>query len=355
MTAPGALPASASLALTAAGLLCVAGEEPAEVAARVLDGSPAGAAGRPGLLARELAEFSARRYVPRKGIGHLSRTSQLACAAASRLAPALAAVAAERVGVVLGTAWASLDTVVRFEREAHTEGPRLVDPLLFTETVSNVPAGQVSIVFGWSAVNATVCSGTASGIEALALSSTLLRERRADVVVAGGADELNVHLLRVLASRAHDTVGSEGACLLALERPEHARARGARALGLLTGVTSCFVGQEEEGREVRIAERLLGLLHGTGLDAQDVDLVVLASGPAVLHAAVLERVFGRGPRPRRLSLSGVLGETWGAAGPLGVVVALETLRRESGRGCAVVLSTAGSGQFGAVALRGGDA
>ena len=75
-------------------------------------------------------------------------------------AEGLDAVDPSSIGVVFGSAWASLDTVVRFEREAHIDGPRFVDPVLFTETVANVPAGQVSIFFGWSAVNATIAAGT---------------------------------------------------------------------------------------------------------------------------------------------------------------------------------------------------
>jgi 3-oxoacyl-[acyl-carrier-protein] synthase II len=293
---------------------------------------------------RRIDDFDPRLYLKRKGIKHLSRTSQLAIAAAAGLVEALDGQPAERIGVVLGTAWASLDSVVRFEREAHTEGPRFVDPILFTETVANVPAGQVSIAFGWSALNATVSSGVASGLQALSQASRFLDEERAEIIVAGGSDELNRHLLRTLHAEGYvadqaalplteasaGPVGGEGACLLTLESEGHAAERGAApACRLLAGVTGPIDGTGPE-RAGAIAS-LCGQLFARGGRAPgDVDLLVLsAAGDRSRDAAevaAMVQLFGSSIPPAILTKAWT-GECWAATAPAGVAIAAEAMRR----------------------------
>jgi 3-oxoacyl-[acyl-carrier-protein] synthase II len=319
--------------LTDVGLISAGGDTPQAL------GSALAASAVPdpddqGVVAARIADFDPKRYMDRKGLKHLSRTSQLACAAASRLVSGLDGVKPERVGVVLGTAWATLDTIVRFEREAHVEGPRFVDPILFTETVANVPGGQISIFNGWSAFNATVASGSASGLEAIGRAIDFLAERRGDVAVAGGADALNEHLVRalhaegLLGSGSGTAVAGEGACLFVVEAAEHARRRGARPLGRVRAWAQGFVGDADDGSVASRASLVVRLLDEAGVDPAAVaPLVLSASGDTRrdrVEAAVVRAVFGGRSdalRPKR-----VLGETWAASGPLGMVAALEAAR-----------------------------
>jgi 3-oxoacyl-[acyl-carrier-protein] synthase II len=289
--------------------------------------------------------FEIRRYLDRKGVGLMSRTSQLACAAASRLPAALHGVPSGKIGVVLGSAWTSLDSIVRFERQAHLEGPRLVDPLLFTETVGNVPAGQVSIHFGWSALNATVSTGASSGLEALRRAVDALDEGRARAVVAGGADEVNLHLARTLAAdgrcapdgisrpfteESRGPLPGEGACLFAVEPEREAAARGAAVLGRLGPGVGVWTPPGRHDTIEAAAERIRRLLDEAGLPLAGVDLLVLSGngdpardGPEV---GLVRALFGTRP-PALVAPKAVLGETWGAAGPIAVAVALEAMRR----------------------------
>jgi len=354
--------------ITGTGLVSVAGDDPPAVFEALRVARPLGTDDESGYPAVRVPDFDPRRYVRRKGLKLLSRTSQLACAAASRLEPSLCEVPGDRVAVVFGTAWGSLDTIVRFEREAHTEGPRFVDPILFTETVANVPAGQISIFFGWSAVNATVSAGTASGLQAVERGLEFLDEGRADVVVAGGADELNEHLLRVLQAEGlvapQGPVGAEGACLVAIESAAHAQARGAEALACVRGATSGFVDGEGDAATGLRADLLRGLLARVGWSARDVDLLVLSGNGSPERGrweiGAVEALFGS-RMPQAVVPKTVLGESWGAAGPLGITVALECLRRselpadtratpDGPLRRAIVLDCAASGQFAAVAL-----
>jgi 3-oxoacyl-[acyl-carrier-protein] synthase II len=328
--------------VTAAGLVSAAGDTPAALLEALERGGPLaelhaveGSATQ--VRAAPIAGFDPKSYIQRKGLKNLSRTSQLACAAAARVCDALADVPAAEIGVALGTAWGSLRTVMDFERAAHKDGPRLVDPLLFTETVSNVPAGQISIFYGWSAFNLTASAGAASGLEAIRCAIELLSQGRASAAVAGGADEINMRVLEALGGPGF--AGGEGACLIAIEDPARASARGAPILGTILACAGEYAGDASGSSALSsadIAGFLRRLLDEAGLAPAEVDLVVLSaagSGAVVREeAAALREVFGEDQNsPAAIAPKLVLGETWGASGPLGLVAALEVLRSASER------------------------
>jgi 3-oxoacyl-[acyl-carrier-protein] synthase II len=324
------------LAVTGGGLVSAAGDGAEELLRALTCASGTG----PATSGRTIEGFDPARYLERKGLRHLSRISQLACAAASRLAPGLASVAPEAVGVVLGTAWAGLDSIVRFEREAHVEGPRFVDPGLFAETVANVPAGQVSIAFGWSALSATVSAGCVSAFQAIASAGDLLDEGRASVLVTGGADS-SAEARGVLGG------GGEAAGWLVLEGERHRKERAAPLLARLSLARTAWV---EPGAE-RPRERLAfwrSVLDEGGVERQDVDLVVSCSS----ERADVESLFRDRP-PRILCVASALGETWGAAGALGALAAAESIRRAEAR-AALVIGECRSGHLGALLLSGGE-
>jgi len=189
----------------------------------------------------------------------LDRVQQLALVAA-REAWADAGspdVPPERLAVVIGSGIGGALTILGQYDVLKARGPRGVSPHLVPMLMPNGPAATVGLELGARAgVHATV-SACASGAEALALAVQMLRDGRADVVVAGGA-EACVHPLpmagfaqmRALstrhdapeaASRPYDKqrdgfVLGEGAGVLVLERTEHAVARGARVHAHLAGV-----------------------------------------------------------------------------------------------------------------------
>jgi len=293
---------------------------------------------------RPIDGFDVRRYLARKGAGQLSRVSQLCCAAAARLQPGLAGVPPAAVGVVLGTAWAGLASIVRFEHEAHMEGPRFVDPVLFTETVANVPAGHVSIVFGWSALNATVACGATSGLAALGLALDLLEEGRAEVVVAGGADAPEGH-----AADPQGAAAGEAACLLALESADHARARGVRPLGRLCGLGVWPVAAADVARAASLTR---GLVDAAGRAPGEIGVVVCCGGSAS-DAAAAAALGAAAAGARRLALQPAVGQTWGASGALGLAVGLQRLREPDGgdgRRCGLIVGDPAGGDFGAALI-----
>ena len=220
-----------------------------------------------------------------------------------------------------------------------------------------------------------------------------LEEGRARLVVAGGGDELNVHLLRTLqadglasgstgslpfAADSSGPICGEGACMFAIESEASAAARGVRAVGRLRGGAS----RSEDGAErdlPRRADWIRQLLDRIGVGIGDIDLLVLSANANAEgdhgEAAALVDVFGP-TMPPAVAPKAVLGETWGAAGALGVATALQSMARRlvppapesTAAGaralglnlpraaeprdvaCALVLDGAGSSRFSAIVL-----
>lgn len=188
----------------------------------------------------------------------LDRVQQLALIAAREAWADAGApdVAAERLAVVIGSGIGGALTILGQLDVLHARGPRAVSPHIIPMLMPNGPAATVGLEVGARAGVHAPVSACASGAEALALGMTLLRDGRADVVVAGGT-EACVHPLplagfaqmRALstrhdapqeASRPYDKgrdgfVLGEGAGVMVLMREQDAAARGAHVYGRIAG------------------------------------------------------------------------------------------------------------------------
>lgn len=138
----------------------------------------------------------------------------------------------DRVGVTLGSAWAGVLGMIDFANDVRSQSSRFVSPLRFPQTVGNFAAGSLARAFELRGPNATTSCGEQSGLAALHEALRLMEQNRADVMISGGADVLRAELIRGLDDS--DVPFSEGACFLVLEKPEIAKARGARIRGWLS-------------------------------------------------------------------------------------------------------------------------
>lgn len=163
----------------------------------------------------------------------------------------------ERLAVAVGSGIGGINTLVTAWETLRTKGPRRVFPLSVPMLLVNSPTGAVTIDLGAQAGGHTPVSACASGAEAIGSAIRMIREDRADVVVAGGT-EAAIHPLPIggfaamqalskrnddpaTASRPYDTgrdgfVMGEGSAILVLESYEHATARGAKIYAELLSV-----------------------------------------------------------------------------------------------------------------------
>ena len=161
-----------------------------------------------------------------------------------------------RIGISIGTGLGSSDTVDQFFRSLLKEGPIGAAPMLFQTAVPNAITSHCAIEYGIKGVNITFSHKESSTEMAMAFAYHLLREGRADVLFAGGGDELSEPLYHVYSmlgalspgrgkgaegmrpfdQERNGMVLGEGSGILVLETLEHAEKRGAKIYAELAGV-----------------------------------------------------------------------------------------------------------------------
>src|ERR1044072_2748845 len=224
-------------------------------------------------LGGEIPSFEAQKYLGRRNLRPLDRTSRLVASAAQLALDdsgwAEAIREDEEVGLVLGTMFCSVHTISEFDRRALEAGPRYASPMDFSNTVINAAAGQTAIMHNLRGINSTISTGITSGLQAIAYATEVIRSGRARALLAGGADEMCFESFygfdrAGLLCRSEQRCGDfpipfdkrrngfalgEGAALLMLEDAHFARDRGALSLAEITGHGcgyDCSQGEDEE-------------------------------------------------------------------------------------------------------------
>jgi 3-oxoacyl-[acyl-carrier-protein] synthase II len=309
---------------------------------------------------------------------------------------ALRGVAAERIGVCIGTGVGGVTSLlsnaafhmlskqvprledVATQLPADAPGrdviagmrsdiliPFRANPFTVSMIMPNAVSANVAIKFGIRGPAQTACSACASGTVALGAALEAVRSGAVDMAIAGGAEYLGddygivyrgFDMARTLAVREHPALAddalnrpfdagrsgflfSEGGCgILVLEDLDRARARGATILCELAGYAETCDGSNimmidpETGQ---IERMLAGLLSAAGLRPEDVDYVNAHGTGTKLNDDVEAAMIGRvfGTRPLVNSTKALLGHTIGASGALGAIVAALSIRDGTTHAC----------------------
>ncbi|CAL9339477.1 3-oxoacyl-[acyl-carrier-protein] synthase 2 [Streptomyces sp. enrichment culture] len=292
---------------------------------------------------------------------HCDRSAQFALVAAREalrdagLEGTRLAGGGSRVVVIVGVGLGGLISILEQNRRLEAGGPGRVSPRAIPVMLPNHAAAEVGLMVGATAGVHTPVSACASGAEALAQALALIREDRADVVIAGGA-EAGLHplvfagfaRLRALSRRCDDPerasrpfdadrdgfVMGEGAGMLVVESAGHAAARGARVHGRLTGAgitnDSHHVAQPAPGG-TGCAAAVTAALDDAGLFPEEVRHVNAhaTSTPVgdLSEAQALHTAFGKVLDDVAVSATkAALGHTLGAAGAIEAVTTVLALR-----------------------------
>ncbi|WP_029349288.1 beta-ketoacyl-ACP synthase [Bosea sp. 117] len=178
-------------------------------------------------------------------------------------------------------------------------------PTLFLAQLSNLLAGNISIVHGVTGSSRTFMGEEGSGTDAVRIGYSRVAAGTSEIALVGGAynserrDMLLLFALRklakmapwapVLAQPSGVPTGSAGAFLV-LESPEHAKARGARPIAKLSGVWSERARRSEPGAVEGVLDDLLakaagGVTEGTAV----LSGATGAPEPTKAEVAALER------------------------------------------------------------------
>lgn len=214
-------------------------------------------------FACEVKNFDPLLYFDRKELRKYDRFTQFALVAAKEgITDAdidIEKVNLDRVGVIFASGIGGLETL---EQEignytlTKENGPRF-NPFLIPKMITDIAAGQISMIYGFRGPNFATTSACASSTHAIGVAFDLLRLGKADIMVAGGSEAAitsagvggfnSMHALSVrndspqTASRPFSKsrdgfVMGEGAGCLILEELEHATKRGAKIYAEVVGV-----------------------------------------------------------------------------------------------------------------------
>jgi 3-oxoacyl-[acyl-carrier-protein] synthase II len=213
-------------------------------------------------FACEVKGFDPSRFLEKKEVRRFDLFSQFAIGAAEEavhdacLTSNWGAVDLKRVGVLIGTGTGGVATFEENCRALVEKGPSRVSPFFIPMYMPNVAAALISMRYGAKGPNYCTVSACASSAHSLADALQLIRDGKADVIIAGGAEAAITPLavasfanMKALSERNDDPptasrpfdkdrdgfVMGDGAAVLIVEEREHARRRGAKVYAELAG------------------------------------------------------------------------------------------------------------------------
>ncbi|MGH7568930.1 MAG: beta-ketoacyl-ACP synthase II [Gemmatimonadales bacterium] len=302
-------------------------------------------------IAAEIPDFRPQDHLEAKRVRRLDRFSQLAVASA-RLALEDGDLHAERedpdrIGAMMGSA---LGGVAFAESQVACylkEGVRGLDPTLALAVFPGAASCNIAIAFGFTGPNATNAMSCASGTIAVGEAFHVIRDGRADVMLAGGAEAPLAPLtfaafsvIRAMSTRNADPatasrpfdagrdgfVMGEGASVLVLEERGRALARGARVYAEVVGhayTNDAFhmTAPRPDGRQAARAMRLA--LEDGRVAPGEVGYVNAHGSSTPLNdtteTVAIKQVFG--DHAYRLAVSGTKGYYGHALGASGAIEA----------------------------------
>ncbi len=308
--------------------------------------------------AGEIVGFDPVSLLGKKGLRELDRSTRLLCSAAKLAIDDSGLVITEdntrSLGVSIGATFGSLHSIFQFDRSGLIDGPRYVNPSHFPNTVINSPASQVSIRYKIKGFNTTISTGFCASLDAVSYAADFIRLNRADVVLAGGVEELceetfmGFHTLGCLAgmdggnpvcrpfdARRNGIVLSEGAAVLVLEEEKHALRRNAVILARVLGYGNAFDPSADRnfnhtGQGLR--NTITHALQEASLKPKDIDYISACSnssrGLDRLETRVIKEVFGEHAYEIPMSsIKSMVGESYSASGALSLAAGVGAIQR----------------------------
>jgi len=294
-------------------------------------------------LTGQIDGYDARAYVNRKQIKTMVQPAQYAVGAAEKAVQHANlnrdALNSPRAGVIVGNdscAQPAVQTADALRAEGET---RLLGTGRILQMMNSTVTINLSTYFGIQGASWTMSGACASGAHAVGQAWMLIRSGMQDVVLCGGAQELNWESMAsfdalggfalpgddpVAACRPFDLdrsglVPSGGAAMLVLESFDHARARGAQPLAEVAGYAFSSDGGHVTQPDGRGAARAMrAVLESAECVPSDIDYVCAhATGTPVgdlFEGRAILEVFGE-QSPAVSSTKSMTGhECWMAGG-----------------------------------------
>lgn len=211
-------------------------------------------------IAAEVKDFDPYKYINKKDGRRFDRFLQFALAATQMCFEDSGLEITEenkrRVGVSIGSGIGGMKVLEDTHQVLLEKGPSKVSPFFIPMMLVNMPSGYAAMKYGLMGPNMSIVTACATGAHNIGISAMLIREGKADAMLAGGVEATITPLafagfcsMRAVsfnndepekASRPFDKnrdgfVMGEGCTLMMLESLDSAKARGAKIYGEIVG------------------------------------------------------------------------------------------------------------------------
>ncbi|KXZ39629.1 3-oxoacyl-[acyl-carrier-protein] synthase II [Alkalithermobacter thermoalcaliphilus JW-YL-7 = DSM 7308] len=211
-------------------------------------------------IAAEVKDFTPEDYIEKKEAKRMDRFTQYAVAAAKLALDDsginLDSVDPNKLGVIIGSGVGGIETLEQQHIKLLDKGPNRVSPFFVPMMITNMAAGQVSIMFKAKAINSSIVTACASATHAIGEAYKVIQRSDANIIFAGGSESPITPLavagfctMKAMSTRNDDPktasrpfdrdrdgfVMGEGAGILILEELEHALNRNATIYAEIVG------------------------------------------------------------------------------------------------------------------------
>lgn len=304
-------------------------------------------------ISSSVQDFDASSYVDRKEQRKMDLFIQYAIAAAVEAITdadlANSQINPERVGTAIGSGIGGLAMITQNHSNLLKGGPRKVSPFMIPGSIVNMPAGYVSMRYGYKGPNIAISTACTTGLHNIGHAARMISYGDSEVMIAGGSEMATSELgmagfasARALSTRNDDPetasrpwdkdrdgfVLGDGAGILVLEEYQHAKQRGARMYAEVTGFGMSgdahhITSPPEDGQgasqamraalaDAQITPDQVGYInaHGTSTPVGD-----------VVETRAIKRCFGDASAQLAVGSSkSMLGHLLGAAGSVETII-----------------------------------
>lgn len=308
-------------------------------------------------LAAPILDFSVEQRYSRKQLRTMGRVSRLAVSATERALGQAgllgeAGLKGGRCGVSYGSSFGSIAPILSFAELMKDGISRTLNATSYVQVMSHTAAVNIALFFGMTGRLIPTSTACTSGSMAIGYAYEAIQAGKADLMVAGGGDELDISDVAVfdtlfatstnndnpgLTPRPYDVardglVIGEGAATLILEDRDHALARGAPIHAEIVGFGTNCDGHHATQPQASTMEAALRLaLKDAGLPASEIGFVnghgTATESGDIAESQATHAVFGDGMPIH--SLKSYFGHTLGACGALEAWLGIEMMRERS--------------------------
>jgi 3-oxoacyl-[acyl-carrier-protein] synthase II len=312
-------------------------------------------------IAGEIKDFEPNEYLDPKQIRRMDRFAQFAvCSAKIALEDSQLKLNGDNnkvIGIVMGSALGGMPYAESQHSIFMEKGINRVDPLLATKLFCGEASSQTSIELGIKGPTFTISTACAAGADAIGYGLTLIRNNKADIVIAGGAEtplapmtfgafcRLDALSKRnnnpEIASRPFDKdrdgfVMSEGAGVIVLEELTHALKRDAYIYAELVGfgaTSDAYHMTRTDPNGTEFAQAIKLALQDANMKTKRIDYINAHGTSTPLNdkteTMVIKNVFGdRAYEIPISSTKSMIGHTLGACGAIEIIASVLTIKNQ---------------------------